>query len=127
MVYEDGIQVEITKIKHAEVTKEDTETQDMEAKAGDPYVDFLVRVANDTRSRLMLSTSDTVAYGPDGDKAEEIYVGDAPGDISATVLPGKSKSIHIQYVIPKNYQDDVVLEFSFDFDHDTAVFSGSVK
>jgi hypothetical protein len=33
----------------------------------------------------------------------------------------------MMYLIPEKYYDDVVVEFSPDFEHDSAVFSGSVK
>jgi hypothetical protein len=126
-VYPGGLRVEVTKIKHSELTKLDTEVFDSDAKAGAPYVDFTVRVVNGTKSRLTLLTSESVTYGPDGEDAEEVYVGDAPGDISATVLPGKSRSVHVQHVISKKYQDHVQMEFSIDDNHPPAVFAGSVK
>jgi hypothetical protein len=126
-VFSDGVRVEVTKILHARLTKVDLDSQEMKAKVGDHYVDFTVRMSNATKESLSITTNDSVTYGPDGEQAEEIYLGAAVGDITGSVLSGKSRSVHLSYLIPTHYQDDVLLEFSFNEKYGTAIFAGSVK
>lgn len=128
-VYTDGVEIEIIKIKRGQISAYDAEINDNDTKAGDPYVVFTVRVKNGTNKRLDLSASGSVSYGPDGEAAESSFLEGADDlGLTGTVLPGKSKSSESSaWLIPSKYQDDVVYEFSPDFDHDSAVFAGTVK
>ena len=68
-----------------------------------------------------------VTYGPDGEEAEQTYLLDEAEDMSGKLIKGKSRSAGFSFLVPTKFYDDVVLEFSPDFDHDSAVFSGSIK
>jgi hypothetical protein len=48
-------------------------------------------------------------------------------DMSGKILPGKAKVSLETFDIPVKYQDDVVLEFDADLEHEAAIFAGSVK
>ena len=126
-VYGDGVRVAVTKIRHGKLTQLDTEIFDSEAEAGAPYVDFTVRIVNKSKQRLALSTSELVTYGPDEDEAEEVLFAEADGDISATLKPRGSKSLRLQYVIPKQHQRNVRMEFHLEDGRDPAIFEGSVR
>ena len=127
IVYDDGVRVDVTKIRHGKLTQLDTEIFDSAAEAGAPYVDFTVRIVNKSKQRLALSTRDQVTYGPAEDEAEEVLFAEAEGDITATLKPDRSKSMHLQYVIPKKHQRNVRMEFHFEDGRDPAVFEGSVS
>ncbi len=128
--YEDGVQVEVIKIKKGKVTRKD-KADYADDKIGTPYVQFQVRIKNGSKTRLKEVTSDfTVTYGPDGEEAEANYVPsteDSDTYLDGAILPGKSKVAGETFAIPTRYQGDVVLEFSFDYEHEAAIFTGSVK
>jgi hypothetical protein len=127
--YDDGAEVEVTKIKHGLVSKDDAEYTDG-VKAGADYVEMTVKATNKGDSDLTdLGSYSTLTYGPDGDEADEVYLNSSSrNDISidGTIRPGKSKTSLIRVAVPKKYQDDVQLEFDLG-GHDTAGFAGSVK
>jgi len=126
--YEDGVEVEITKMKHGKITGADAEYAEPEAKKGQSYVTFTVRVKNGSKETIDTYQSMTVTYGPDGDEAVSPYLASAnETDISGNLLPGKSKSGSDSFVIPTKFQGDPVLEVNVDMEHEAAVFTGSVK
>lgn len=126
--YEDGVEVEVIKIRHGKVTAEDEEAL-ADAKAGTPWVQLTVRVKNGSKKRIDADSSTfTITYGPDGDSAESFYVPSVDNtSMSGKILPGRSKVGSDTFRIPPRYQGDVVLEYSFDYDHEAAIFAGSVK
>lgn len=127
--YDDGAQVEVTKIQHGKVSAYDAEIDDS-LKRGEDWVALTVRVKNGSSKRFDTDgNSGTLYYGPDGEEAQTPYLteNDPRRDMSGTLLPGKAKSGTILFLVPPKYQSDVVLEFSFDYEHESAVFSGSVK
>ena len=118
----------MTKIRHAKVTRADVRYgAEGTEKAGDDYAILTLRVRNGLKERVETFNSNDVTYGPDGDEAEKFYSIKNDSDISGVILPGKSKSGVDAFLIPKKYQSDVVLEATIDFEHEPAVFSGSVK
>ncbi|GAA1436235.1 hypothetical protein GCM10009616_35560 [Microlunatus lacustris] len=126
--YEDGVEVEVTKINRGKVSNADAEYAEPEASAGDPYVQFTVRTKNGSSERLDAYGSFTVTYGPDGEEATSPYLSSVEEtDLTGKILPKKAKVATDTFVIPTKYQDDVVLEFNFDFEHESAIFAGSVK
>jgi hypothetical protein len=126
--YEDGVEVEITKMKHNKISRSDAEYAEPEASKGDPYVTFTVRVKNGSKTTIDTYQSMTVTYGPDGDEAVSPYLASAnETDISGKLLPGKSKTGSDSFVIPTKFQGDPVLEVNVDAEHEAAVFTGSVK
>jgi hypothetical protein len=126
--YSDGLQIEVIKVVNATFMAAQAEYRD-DVKRGQPYTVMTVRVKNGTPKTVELMGSATVTYGPDGTEAETSYAEDR--DISegldGKLLKGKSRSARYVFLIPPKHLDDVVLEFSPDFEHDSAMFSGSIK
>lgn len=126
--YEDGVEVEVTKITRGKISNADSEFAEPEASAGDPYVQFTVRTKNGSAERLDAYGSFTVTYGPDGEEAVSPYLSSVEEtDLTGKILPKKAKVASDTFVIPTEHQDDVQLEFNFDFEHESAIFAGSVK
>jgi hypothetical protein len=125
-VYSDGLQVEVIKIRNGQFTAAQVEYQD-NVKKGDPYTVFTIRVRNGSPKTVELNGSVRATYGPDGEEAEQSYLEDETGDLSGKLIKGKSRSAGFVFLIPTRFYDDVVLEVSPDFEHDSAVFSGSIK
>jgi len=129
--YPDGLVMEVIRIKNAEFTRaealyDDGEPKGMEKeKPGDPYTKMTVRIKNGSAKTQELSAPAT--YGPDGTEAVKSYLLDADSGIDGKLIPGKSRSGDAVYLIPKKYRGDVVMEFTPDYDHGSAVFAGSVE
>lgn len=127
-VYTDGVEVEVTKIKHGKISKADAEYADG-FKAGDDYVMMTIRVKNGSQQRLTSWGSWEMTYGEDGDPVGTPYVDSASSqekDLSGKILPGKSKTTTEVFGISKKNQKDVVLEFTPFDDHEAAIFAGSI-
>lgn len=121
--YDDGLAVTITKTKNAKQSK-------YTEHPGEPVTVFYVRVTNNTDQNLngdLVSVDST--YGKDGSNADQVYDVDSFGDqISGTIAKGKSKTGEYAFAVPTKERGDVDVEVSLvDFDHDSALFSGSVK
>lgn len=126
LTYKDGLQVEVTKIRNGRFTASEVEYSN-ESKKGDPYTVFTVRVRNGSPKTIQLLGSASVTYGPDGDEAKSSYDLEDLGSMDGKLIKGKARSASFAFLIPPKYYGDVVMEFSTDFDHDSAVFSGSIK
>jgi hypothetical protein len=130
-VYPDGVEVEVTKIQHGEVSQEDIDNYGQDTyKLGSPWVHMTVRVRNGSDQRLQDVTSAyTVTIGEDGDEADVYpFASDVDSDdMTGSILPGKSKVSSSTFLIPTKLQEDVVLEYSFDYEREAAIFLGSVK
>jgi len=124
--YPDGVQVEVTKVGKEKLT-ESAAVDDNSGKPGDPFTVFTIRVRNGSEATLDAVGSGTVSYGPDGEEAPTVFDTGVSGGVEGKILSGKAKSGEFGFLIPKKYQNDVTLEFSADFEHDAAVFTGSVK
>lgn len=116
----------MTKIRHGKLSATDAEING--GKKGDAYVVLTVRVRNQSKQKVETAGVAFVSYGPDGVQAESIATpgDDAPG-MSGTILPGKAKTEDRAWVIPTQYQNDVVLEYTATDLLDPAIFAGSVK
>jgi hypothetical protein len=88
-------------------------------KKADPYAKFTVRVKNRSPKTVERSASATVTYGPDGVEAVKSYLLDEHSGLDGKLIPGKSRSAVAVYLIPEKHYDDVVMEFSPDFEHDS--------
>lgn len=125
--YPDGVQVEVIKIKRGLISKAQAEYSEPEAKSGEPWVHFTVRVENGSKTNLDAYNDWIVTYGPDGEQAISPYLSDMTDkDLSGKILPGRSKTVSKTFVIPTKHQGDPVLEFSFDGEHEAAIFTGPV-
>lgn len=126
-VYDDGLQVEVIRIVVGHFTARDVAPTAEDEMKGHPYAKFTVRVKNGSKTTVALASSATVTYGPDGDQAKESYLLDSDSGLSGKLIPGKSRSTVSVYLVPDKYWADVVMEFTPDFEHTSAVFSGSIK
>lgn len=128
-VHGDGLEVEVTKIRLGAVTAKDVEGYDDVEPVGTTYAQLTIRVRNGTTGVIDALASPSVTYGPDGQAADTTYLLDVDDaeDISGKILPGKAKSATWTFLVPKKYQDDVVLEFTADYEHEVAIFAGSLK
>ena len=67
----------------------------------------------------------SMSYGSEGDEAEEIY--DTPYDsVTGTIARNRQKTGKYGFVVPTKHMNDLIIEVS-DYEHDPALFSGSVK
>ena len=134
--YDDGVAVEVTEIKTGRLTRQQAaDAYDKEIKAGMPYAVFTIRVKNDSRERLSLggegiASYGSVTYGPDGEKARDLYsLGDIEG-VSGTILPG-TKTGRFAYAIPDKYWGDVVLEVGLgdtvNSEREPVIFAGPIN
>lgn len=121
-VYSDGLEVEVTKITAKELGEWDL-ADGMEP--GDTYYLFDVRVKNGSSEQVDLIGMAGVSYGADGHQAPEVY-SDSDIMLDGTILPGKAKTGAFGFGVPPESAEDVVLEFTPDFLHDAAIFSGSI-
>lgn len=135
--YDDGVAVEVTEIKTGRLTRQQAaDAYDREIKAGMPYAVFTIRVKNDSRERLSLggegiASYGSVTYGPDGEKARDLYsLGDIEG-VSGTILPGRAKTGRFAYAIPDKYWGDVVLEVGLgdtvNSEREPVIFAGPIN
>ena len=119
--YKDGIEVEITRIKHGQVTRADAEYALV--KAGSAYVTLTVRVNNKSKKKLDVFSSYTLTYGADGHEAETPYlpsVNNHSESMSGKILPGRSKVSSRTFAISTKHQggsEPPVLEFGFDLEN----------
>lgn len=120
--YDDGLVVEIIKTKRSKVSQ-----YAAGGHPGDPMAIFTVRITNGTKSALKgdLVTVQTT-YGKDGNEAEAVYDQNL-NDISGTIPKGRAKTGTYGFAVPTKSMSNVVVEIGPDFDHESAVFSGSVK
>ncbi len=47
--------------------------------------------------------------------------------MSGRILPGRAMTGTYAYASPKKYLGDATFEFTVDFEHDPAIFTGSLK
>jgi hypothetical protein len=134
--YEDGVAVEVTKIKTGRLTRQQAADEyDKKIKAGMTYAQFTIRVKNDSRERLSLGGEGfapyaNVTYGPEGERAQELFSLGEAGAVTGTILPGRAKTGRFAYAIPDKYWSDVVLEFgigdAINSEREPVIFAGSI-
>lgn len=126
-LYPDGLKVEIEKKAHGVLTAEECEYMCDSAKAGDDWVILTFKATNGTDSLIEAYGYASLSYGPESVDAEIVYPdGMAENDMSGKILPGKSKKHTMAFAVPAEHQDDVLISFTADFEHDGAVWYGSV-
>lgn len=125
-VYPDKLEVEVTKVSSAKLGQY-ASLSDGKAKAGTKYSVLKVRVRNGSKTKVNAIGSSQVSYGPDGDPAVQVFDQNVGQGMTGTVLPGKAKTATYGFIVPTKYLGDATLEFTADFDHPAAVFSGSLK
>ena len=122
-VYTDGVEVEVTKVRHGRISDEDF--KDWYEDEATPYwVKVTIRVRNGSKSKVEIIDSSDVTYGPDG---EQVSTYSEKGSLDGPLLPGRAKSATVRLHIPKKYQGDVVWVQTIDFDREQVIFSGSLR
>jgi hypothetical protein len=126
-VYEDGLEVEVIRIQTGRFTAQQAQDGMDGEKKGDPHAKFTVRVRNGSKKTVELNASATVVYGSDGIEAVKSYAVDSDSGLTGKLLPGKARSSAAVYLSPESIFGDVVLEFNADFEHEAAMFGGSIR
>lgn len=128
--YDDGVEVEITKIDKGRLTRQQAEDEFEDGvKPGMGWVRFTARIRNGAKKTLDASlVYASVTYGKDGREAPNLYFND-DSDFDGKILPGRAKTAEATYLIPEKFWGDVVLEFTIgdDFERESVIFAGSVK
>jgi hypothetical protein len=115
----------VTRIKHTKLS--DTGAADEGVDVGDRIQILSVRVTNGTNSRIQVDGATAqMTYGPDGEAASLVYQSGIES-MSGNLLPGKAKTGTYGFAVPTKYLSDVTMEFSTDFEHEDAIFVGSIK
>lgn len=123
--YPDGLIVEVIRAQQHSMTDSDYASGD--EPAGTPYKVLSVRIMNGTKARLdATEASATLTYGPDGEESSSVAGSKVPG-MTGSILPGRAKTSGWGFIIPKKYLGDVQFEFTPDWNHEPAIFAGSVK
>lgn len=126
-VWEDGSSVKIDKKAHGTLTASECEYMCETAKAGDSWVILTFEAKNDSGVTIDAMASASISYGPDSTDAEQVYVdGMADNEMWGKILPGKTKKHTVAYAVPEEHQDDVLVTFSMDFEHENAEWYGSI-
>ena len=121
---DDGVVVQITAIGEGKLGTFPN-TDDPDAKEGDPFVLFTIKTTNSTQSTLQLVPTAVLRYGPEKTAAAEVRVDEL--DAAQDVEPNEAYDYTIGFIIPKEFYDQVVMEVTVTLDPlRTAVFSGSI-
>jgi len=121
--YEDGLEVQVTKLARYKAGQA-TAT----GKPGDPAVVITVTIRNGTKATVDLSsTTLNVAYGANGNQAEQIYDENYGEGFTGSATPGRAKTAKFAFAVPKGRQA-LAIEVEPGFlDYESAHFEGSVK
>jgi hypothetical protein len=119
--YEDGIEVQVTKVEPYTLGE-----HAMEGNPGDPGVIVTVTIKNDTAAVFDASMAEVlVTYGPNGNATEREY--DEAG-FEGSIPPGKSATAKYDFsVVPQKDQDELLIQVSPDWDHVPTFFEGAAK
>ncbi len=126
--YPDGITVTVTAITHGQLGVF-PETEDPDAKEGDPYTVVSASVRNATAAKFELIFQGTLRYGKDRTVAYRISLGISEENNGYLVLaPGEvSDPYDIGFLVPVAARDDVMLELQIDAgQHPPVAFVGSI-
>jgi hypothetical protein len=135
--YDDGVAIEITKIKTGHLTRAQAadEYDPKKIKAGMAYATFMIRVKNGSPEKLTLGGEGITAfaevtYGPDGERATDLY-STGNESLSGSILPGRARTGRATYLIPERYWNDVVMEINIGdadkYDRDSVIFAGPIN
>lgn len=121
---DDGVAVQIIEIEETKLGPF-PETEDPDAKEGDPYVIFTTETTNGTKAKVGLILTAVLKYGPERTQAAQVHLGDME---SVFVLDaGEGAEYLFGFIIPGEFHNQVVMEMTVSTDPlRTAVFSGSI-
>ena len=121
---DDGIVMQITEIDERKLGPF-PQTDDPDAKEGDPFVLFATKTTNRTEATLELVPGAVVKYGPEKAAAAQVLVDEIDGAVD--VGPKEAYDYAVGFIIPRESYDQVVMELTVTIDPlRTAVFSGSI-
>jgi hypothetical protein len=119
--YEDGLKVAVVS------AKKDTAGQyPIEGGPGDPTAIITVKITNGTAKKFATDeVSIDVSYGQNGDQASDLY--EFHG-FEGSISKGRSKTAKYEFLVEnKKGLNDLVIEVTPSWEHDSAVFEGAAK
>jgi hypothetical protein len=119
--YEDGLKVSVVS------AKKDTAGQDpIEGSPGDPTAIITVKITNGTAKKFATAeVSMDVSYGKNGDQASDLYEFDG---FEGSISKGRSKTAEYEFLVEdKKGLNDLVIEVTPSWDHDSVVFEGAAR
>jgi hypothetical protein len=117
--YEDGLQVQVTKVTPVQLV--DFGTDD----PGGPGVEVTVTVKNGTGSAFDLTRSSVGLYaGPNGDTMEQAYGNDHWG-FEGSIPPTKAATTQFDFAVPTEMQRELLIEVAPSWDHQASFFEGA--
>ena len=119
--YEDGLKVTVTEVKRGTVNSDD-----WEGNPGDPKVIVTVKITNGTTHKVRADEAGVqLYYGSQGDVAENLYNYEG---FTGTISKGRSRTGKYDFALPnKTALKSITVEVEPSFDHESAIFEGSVK
>jgi hypothetical protein len=119
--YEDGLKVSVVS------AKKDTAGQDpVEGSPGDPTAIVTIKITNGTAKKF--GAGDVwvdVSYGKYGESASDLY--DSNGFVG-TISRGRSKMAKYEFLVEdRKGLNDLLIEVTPSWDHDSAFFEGAAK
>jgi hypothetical protein len=117
--YEDGLQVQVTKVTFVQLA--DFGTDD----PGGPGVEVTVTVKNGTGSAFDLTRSSVGLYaGPNGDTMEQAY-GNNHWGFEGSIPPTKAATTQFDFAVPTEMQRELLIEVAPSWDHQASFFEGA--
>ena len=121
---DDGIVVQITEIAERKLGPF-PETDDPDAKEGDPFVLLATKTTNRTEATLEFVPGAVLKYGPEKTVAAQVLVDEIHGAVD--LEPNEAYDYAFGFIIPRESYDQVVMELTVTIDPlRTVVFSGSI-
>jgi hypothetical protein len=119
--YEDGLQVQVTKV--TSVQRADFGTDD----PGGPGVEVTVTVKNGTGSAFDLSLASVGLHaGPNGDAMEQAY-GNHHWGFRGRIPPTKAATTQFDFAVPTEMQGELLIEVAPSWDHQASFFEGAAR
>lgn len=121
-LYPDGLRVTVTQILRNRLGKA---VKAQKLKKGAPIQILTVKVTNRSGATVKTSGSAIMTYGQRHQVAPAV-AGKAVHPMSGTVAPGKSQQGTFAFAVPRKSINNAALSFSFDLNHQPALFQGSL-
>lgn len=121
---DDGVVVQVTEIDEKKLGPFPN-TEDPDAKEGDPWVLLATRTTNKTEATLEFVPGAVLKYGPEKTVAAVVAVDELDGAVG--IEPKEAYDYAVGFIIPRESYDQVVMELTVTIDPlRTVVFSGSI-
>lgn len=124
--YKEGLKVQVTSLKAFTISENSAG-----GKPGGSGVIASVKISNGTKAKIDVSlTTLNIAYGPQGDAADEVYDYDRGlgNGFAGSLAPGRAKTAKFGFAVPRKYYNSITVEVQPGFlDYDSAIFEGTVK